>query len=297
MKNIVLGTVQLGLEYGINNKTGKPSKSESFRILEYAFEHELRIWDTAAAYGNSEEVIGEFLKVNGVSNEVKIISKLTPNLIENCDKNGAGKVCEEIEKSLYRLGVDKLNGFLLHTPANFYSEYILNGLSLAKTKDLSENIGVSIYEMDDAVNVARTENIDYIQAPYNVLDQRIDQTDYRMIASKKTTFYRAPFLQGLLLMGLCDIPEYLSVSKKYLNKFKDIIDKYSMKEVEAALHFAFAANRDDFIVYGVETLEQLKEDAEIISNLDINEDFVSEVKHIFTNVEDGIVIPSLWAKK
>ena len=57
MNKLVLGMVQLGLNYGINNRRGKPSKGESFSILDRAFEGGIRIFDTAAAYGNAEEIL------------------------------------------------------------------------------------------------------------------------------------------------------------------------------------------------------------------------------------------------
>ena len=34
----ILGTVQMGLDYGINNTSGKVSLEDSHEILEYAFE-------------------------------------------------------------------------------------------------------------------------------------------------------------------------------------------------------------------------------------------------------------------
>ena len=56
-----LGTVQLGLNYGIHNDSGKPSLETSFRILNAAMEAGINTLDTAAGYGNSEEVIGACL--------------------------------------------------------------------------------------------------------------------------------------------------------------------------------------------------------------------------------------------
>ena len=34
---LILGTVQLGLDYGITNNNGKPNLEESFEIIKYAF--------------------------------------------------------------------------------------------------------------------------------------------------------------------------------------------------------------------------------------------------------------------
>ena len=58
---IALGTVQFGLDYGINNTRGRIPKDEAFLILSKASEAGISVLDTAAAYGQSEEVIGEYI--------------------------------------------------------------------------------------------------------------------------------------------------------------------------------------------------------------------------------------------
>ena len=51
---MILGTVELGLDYGINNSEGKPSKMQAFELLDTAWNGGIRELDTAAAYGDSE---------------------------------------------------------------------------------------------------------------------------------------------------------------------------------------------------------------------------------------------------
>lgn len=57
---LVLGTAQLGLDYGIANKIGKPEKNKAFEIMKYAVENGINYFDTAYNYGNSEIIIGKF---------------------------------------------------------------------------------------------------------------------------------------------------------------------------------------------------------------------------------------------
>ncbi len=61
-----LGTVQLGLSYGVANDSGKPSREQAHELLRCALEGGVNSIDTAAAYGDSEEVIGSFLNPEGV---------------------------------------------------------------------------------------------------------------------------------------------------------------------------------------------------------------------------------------
>jgi aryl-alcohol dehydrogenase-like predicted oxidoreductase len=62
LEKICLGTAQFGLDYGINNTRGKIPKNEVFGILEYALQNGIEFIDTAYAYGDSEKVLGEFIK-------------------------------------------------------------------------------------------------------------------------------------------------------------------------------------------------------------------------------------------
>ena len=48
MSNIILGTVQFGLDYGINNALGKTPISEVHRILNYVYSKGIKTLDTAS---------------------------------------------------------------------------------------------------------------------------------------------------------------------------------------------------------------------------------------------------------
>ena len=58
IQRLVLGTVQLGLSYGVDSMP-QPTKAESFGILDQAYAAGIRIFDTASAYGSAEEVLGD----------------------------------------------------------------------------------------------------------------------------------------------------------------------------------------------------------------------------------------------
>ena len=72
---IVLGTVQFGMDYGITNLGGKPSKEAAFSTLEAAWELGVRQFDTAPGYG-SEILLGDFIKAHAIQREVQILTKV-----------------------------------------------------------------------------------------------------------------------------------------------------------------------------------------------------------------------------
>jgi aryl-alcohol dehydrogenase-like predicted oxidoreductase len=294
-----LGTVQFGLEYGINNKSGKPSRDEVFAMLDYAIDQGIEYIDTAAAYGNAEELLGEYFSSRKVPADLKVISKLMPNIIADDCRDAELLVINEIKKSLQRLHLNRLEGYLLHTPANFYNPSVMRGLKHAKDLGLIKNLGVSIYETQHALDVVNSGLVDYIQVPYNIFDQRLEKTDFysRAQGNGVMVFGRAPFLQGLLFMQPNEVPDNLARARNYLQEFEQIINKYELQRIEASLLFSAQNQGIDRVVLGVDNMAQLKEDIAVIANDCADESCREELKQHFSCMEKEIIFPSLWAKR
>jgi len=298
---LALGTVQLGLEYGINNRAGKPSRTEALLILDKALASGITVFDTAEAYGDAEEILGEFVASHALKDKIKIISKLSPNIIDGGEPKPEDIIKKEIKKSLSRLRVDVLDGFLLHTPAYFYNQSVIKGLEQCRSEGLIKHFGVSIYEVEHALDAVNSGLIDYIQIPYNIFDQRLNKTDFFKIAKQNnvTVFARSPFLQGLVLMEENRIPVNLSEVKKYLREFDLIINKHNFNRLEASLLFSYINPGINYVVFGVDNFNQLKEAVNVITEEKIKffEECGEELACKFLNIEKAIIFPSLWAKK
>ena len=294
-----MGTVQFGMRYGINNKFGKPTKEETFEMLDIAREKGISIFDTAAAYGDAEEILGSYVSQRKLKETFRVITKLRPNLIEDETRNPQGIVEEEIKSSLKRLNVDTLDGYLLHTPKNFYNKGIMEGLQYCKEIGLVKNIGVSIYEVEHALDVVSSREVDYIQIPYSVFDQRIDKTNFFEIAKKNKVkvHARSAFLQGLIFMSEEEIPNFLEDAKQYLRKYDEIIRKYELTRLEAAMLFSYNNDNIDYFVFGVDNKVQLLEDIDVIQKRVNCQEYLSEIKRSFINIKKSIIFPSLWARK
>ncbi len=300
LKNkLCLGTVQFGLEYGINNKTGKPGQEQVFAMLDHARAENIEYIDTAAAYGNAEEVIGAWFDSRGCQDEFKVISKLRPNLIEEGSRDVADMVIEQVQGSLQRLRLKRLNGYLLHTPANFYNPMVIKGLQEAKNLGLTENIGVSIYEVETAMDVVQSGLVDYIQIPFNVLDQRLARGDFYRIARDNgmLVFARSPFLQGLLFMEPAEVPDRVAEARGYVEEFGEIATRHGFSRAEACMLLSLISPGHDFVVFGVDNLQQLQEDLNVEEKGRDTSALVADLEQRFVNIEKAIIFPSLWANK
>ena len=76
MSQVILGTVQLGMPYGLGRLSQDVMPQiEAFNILHMAFEGGIRTLDTSPDYGLAQALIGDFLNQNSAS-AVNIITKV-----------------------------------------------------------------------------------------------------------------------------------------------------------------------------------------------------------------------------
>lgn len=296
---LVLGTVQLGMKYGVANASGQPSTGDAFHILDTALESGINTFDTARAYGTSEAVLGSWIRSRSLNGRINVISKLNPHLWEDfSDEKKAYQIIQrELRKTLDRLGLDSLDGYLCYF--SFYNatniRHVIEGMRALKREGKINNIGVTVYDTDEALRSIEL-GIDYIQAPYNVFDQRLDDTIFFDSAKKNnvTVFARSPFMQGLLLMDPLNLPDHLELARPFLEKFIALSKQHDMTQSEAALCFA-AISRADHVVFGVDSAEQLGDIIKITSAMDPNKKgFIREAKEIFGKMDDRIIDPRLW---
>ena len=160
---LILGTVQMGLNYGINNFNGKISREECNKIFEKAFESNIRILDTAEIYGNSHDIIGKFHE-----NHPNFKFKVNTKLADNIDLK---QIDAKISNYLKQLHIDQIETLMFH---GFHS-YHQNKLLIEKMVSLKKigvikNIGVSIYTNTEIESILNDNNVSVIQLPFNLLD-------------------------------------------------------------------------------------------------------------------------------
>ena len=129
-RKLILGTVQFGLDYGINNSIGKPTNKNIYKILDYAYENGIRTLDTAESYGNAHLIIGNYLKKNS-KKKFKLISKLNSKQILN-----KGKLKFHIINKLKEFNIEYIHGYMIHDFKNFIqNEYLLKELESIKREE------------------------------------------------------------------------------------------------------------------------------------------------------------------
>jgi|SaaInlStandDraft_4_1057021.scaffolds.fasta_scaffold36420_1 aryl-alcohol dehydrogenase-like predicted oxidoreductase len=286
LKKIVLGSVQFGEKYGISNVSGQTSIHQVYKILDYALINSINTIDTAPSYGGSEEIIGNIL-----NDKWKIITKT---------KYSNGEVeFEEIvsnfNESLKKLKVDSVHGLLVHNGDQLLGkngELIFSAMKKLKDLGVVDKIGVSVYDSIQIKKIINKFEIDIIQLPFNIFDQRLlkDGTLHDLKNKNIEIHARSIFLQGLLLMDIKSIPAYFNPILDTLKKYHTEARYLSMTNLEFALSFVNSVKEIDCLVIGVETLKHL-EDMTNSSFLDLD---VEKFKSLAI-YDKKFINPSNWS--
>jgi len=289
ISKLALGTVQFGLEYGIANKIGQPSIKEVKKIIDYVQEHGINCFDTAAAYGSSEEVLGKVLKK---TKKAYIISKISSdNFVDNCQKH--------IDLSLKRLQTKGLYAILLHD-SKLLSQWDKSFDALISNLIDSKKIkyfGVSIYTENDFDNALANDMISIIQIPFNLFDQRALKLNWfeKAKAKNKLIFIRSIYLQGLFFMDKNSLPKKLEKAKQYLNQLHDYCKHLNTSVDKLALSFVNSTAKENIILFGCDSFLQAQENIETFNNLEnLSDSIISELHKSFKNVPEDIYNPTRW---
>lgn len=252
---LILGAVQLGLKYGINNTSEKPTDSEVFQILELAKQNGINTIDTANAYGNANQLIGNFNKTHTPFN---VINKFSNNI-------------KSLNQELKDLNAQRFFAYLFHKFSEFEncSEELKNNLREAKQANKIENIGVSIYSNQEFDQAIECDWIDLIQIPYNVLDNWNTKGDLILKAKSKSKIIhnRSIFLQGLLFMNEKDIPKKLTPLKAPINNLNAICKEYDILKNELCMAYSFNNANIDGVLFGIDSRMQLMQNLECLNNI------------------------------
>ena len=235
---IVLGTVQFGLQYGINS-AGRPNGDAVRNILAEA---------------------GECLTKE---EKFRIVSKYP---------KGDVPVKEMFNASLRRLKVEKLYGYLLH-----HFEVYKNNPTVwdefVKLKDAGkvQKIGFSLYspkELEFILN--RKSPFDIIQVPFNIFDKKFLPYMKELHEKGVEIHVRSTFLQGLFFMDRNVLPEKLQPLRKYLLQLDEFSSKSGLSISEIALNYNLQNPYIDGVLIGVDNVDQLKMNLASIKDVSIN---------------------------
>jgi aryl-alcohol dehydrogenase-like predicted oxidoreductase len=287
-----LGTVQFGADYGISNAGGKVPRQEVASVLAYAERAGVDVLDTAAAYGDSESVLGSALWPDHHFRVVTKIPALDPAL-DSIQRISA--VHESLYASLKLLRMESVYGVLLHRAADAAGANgarLSTALQKLKQEGLAQKIGVSVYGADELEEVLENFVPDLVQLPSNAFDQRLLRSGWlaRLSALGVEIHVRSVFLQGLLLMPAGRRHAMFERYKKDLDRFDRFCANRGLSALEGALGYVRQVPGDVAIV-GVTKRDELEE---IVRAMEADNVPTLEEYSELASGEEGLVNPSKW---
>jgi aryl-alcohol dehydrogenase-like predicted oxidoreductase len=286
---LILGTVQLGLNYGVNNISGQVSIEESTKILTDAFNLGISTLDTAELYGDSHKIIGDFHR-RYKNIQFKIITKFPKDF----------KI-QSIEQKVYNyielLAVNNIEVLMFHSFESYKSHKdALNLFLKLKLNGIIKHIGVSLYKNEDIESILDDTAISIVQLPFNLLDNISLRGELISKLKQRGKFVhtRSAFLQGLFFKNIDDsntIVQKLSFELIALNKIKD---KLNCTIEELALAYCLQQKNIDNVIIGVDSSSQLNCNYKA-SKYTLDKTFIDLIDNI--NVKNiHLLNPSTWKK-
>lgn len=296
LSRLMLGTVQFGMPYGVANRTGQPAYADVLAIVAAAVEGGVNGFDTAAAYGTSEEVLGRALHELDVVDRVVVVTKVRPlAAAELADAALASRAIERsVADSRQRLRLDCLPVVLFHREADAVHLDVLEAL---KQQGVLRHAGVSCDNRPGpAAGFVRAGQASALQLPGNVLDQRHQRSGvFRDAAARGVAvFIRSVYVQGLLLMPEDDLPPGLRGIVPVRRRLATLAAQGGMSLAELASRYMLSQDGVTCVLAGVETVAQVRENLAIFARGPLPDDLLDAIDLAIPELPESLLTPRLW---
>jgi spore coat polysaccharide biosynthesis protein SpsF len=303
---LALGTVQLGVPYGIANASGMPSQENAIALIGFAIRAGISTIDTARAYGEAERRVGLAIQQHKPPRPI-VVTKLDP-LSDHDGRPDADAVqaaLASLDESRKMLQVPRLDAVLLHRAVHrvSWNGAVWKALLAERDHGLIGQLGVSVQTPAEALEALQDPAVTRLQLPYNLLDHRWDESGVVTELRSRpgvVVDVRSALLQGIL----SDAPSirWSSVSgittKELMDQVRALAKRLNRASaLDLALAFVRAQDWIDNIVVGVETSEQLQQNLALFATPELDRTALGDIRRELPRMPDTLLDPSNWANR
>jgi len=294
-----LGTVQLGMDYGLGDMTAKPSAEKAFEVLDCAMENGINVLDTANNYGDSERVIGRWLdgrRRTGKSCPF-VVTKIGP-LCHDSAKALREDIIRQMDGCRKTLGMDTLDMVMIHN----YEDYSDDRAAVADIfaelheKGLFRYKGISAYSRHDYRLIAES-GFEATQIPLNAFDwSQIDHGGIESLSCADVNiFVRSVFLQGLVFLKPEKVEERMAFCREPLRHYLRLCEEFNLTPEILAMSTVLSIKGVNSVVLGCQTPSQVMLNCQSIDNVVmLTEEQLKRIHDTFQNIDPRVVNPSAW---
>ena len=269
-----LGTVELGLDYGIRapGKYRCVQEADAIRVVHAALDSGINLIDTARAYGASERVVGSALR--GRRNRVVLATKVRTQTDTDTVLCGADLrrfLLETLETSLRHLETDYVDIWQIHNVDEALLDSIddvAEAFDEARRSGKVRSVGGSIYGETLPFRALETGIFDMVQVPYSVFDQRLADRFFPRAAEQNVGIVsRSVLLKGALTEKAEHLPDRLHALRIRSREFRQLVAEANagLSPPQAAVAFALAEPHISAVLVGVRSEAELEENLRALS--------------------------------
>ncbi|TFK39319.1 Aldo/keto reductase [Crucibulum laeve] len=286
---------------GMYTSSGTPADEERLAFLDAAVERGCTFFDSADAYGDSEDLLGRWFKHSGKRDSIFLATKFgftsDPNRFINGDP---AYVKEAVEKSLKRLGVDAIDLYYLHrADSTVPIELTVGAMAELVKEGKVKHIGLSeissaTLRRAHAVHPIAAVQVEYSPFTLDIEDEKVGLLKTCRELGVKVVAY-APLGRGLLTgqvrspddMDAKDwrrqIPRYSKENFPNIMKITDglqaIADRHNATSSQVAIAWVLAQGDDIITIPGTNKIKYLDENMKAAS-IKLSAEELAEVRKI-----------------
>lgn len=291
-----LGTVEIGLPYGIGSPT-LPSDSEAESILKKAVEMGVTYIDTARGYGVAEERIGKF----GISTTkgVTVGTKCGQFLERGEDPRGTEleqRIREEVDESRRLLNLDMLPLLQIHGGSKEQIERgeLIEIMQKLKDEEKVSHVGIATRGVDAPLAAITSSFFETIQTAYSILDQRMAGTVFpEALQHNVGIINRSVFLKGVLTPKRANLPAVLSPLANNADRAEKIAHDIGIDLPTLAIRFALSNPAVSIVLIGTTKTSRIEQAFNAYNEGPLLNDILEKLTGLAIE-DEHLIDPSRW---
>jgi uncharacterized protein len=270
------GCMRLPVVDGDSKKIDKPKATE---MLRYAYDHGVNYYDTAYPYhgGESERFVGEFLKNEGIREDIYLATKLPSWLI-----NSEGDFDRLFDEQLAKLQTDYVDYYLVHAlNEENWKKVTANGVFEWAEKQIADGrireLGFSFhdeYPVFEKITDAYDWSFTQIQYNYMDIERQAGLKGLKYAADKGLSVI---IMEPLMGGRLATPPTNVQYAFNQMDKKRT--------PVSWALHWLWDQTEVTTILSGMSTMDHVIENVELACEAEIGS-FTQEEHDLMARVRD-----------
>ncbi len=292
---ISLGTVEIGLDYGIgpDGQAARPLESESARLLHRALDLGINFIDTARAYGESEAIIGRALQ--GRRHEFVLCSKVLVHAGEPADSLRE-KVTSSLHTSLRALSTDSIDIMMIHSAPLEILEWpaLIDLLQDLRRSGKFRWIGASVYGEDAALYAIRSGHFDCLQVAFSAVDRRPERRIWEEASSHDVGIVaRSVLLKGVLTPRYRYLPDHLWELRVASRQLEELANTAGMSLPELAYRYVLSSALPHTALVGPSNLDELQLSVRFAQAGALPSDMVNRIRAL-QPLDERYLNPAAW---